>query len=145
MSLVEQALKKLQSTRLAVKGQASREAPLGVILEVAPASAPAADGRPAAPRRIVHLDRAALVRAGFLPPDHKQRQIADQFRHVKRPLLAAALGRGVEPLANGHMIMLASSLPGEGKTFVSVNLALSMSLERDLSVLLVDADVAKPH
>jgi exopolysaccharide/PEP-CTERM locus tyrosine autokinase len=43
------------------------------------------------------------------------------------------------------MIMVASSLPGEGKTFVSVNLALSMSLERDISVVLADADVAKPH
>lgn len=41
--------------------------------------------------------------------------------------------------------MVASSLPGEGKTFASVNLALSMSLERDISVVLVDADVAKPH
>ncbi|MGE0388381.1 MAG: P-loop NTPase [Gammaproteobacteria bacterium] len=145
MSLVELALKKLQETRRAVGGEPLREVPLGVIREVAAPSVVAADGMPAAPRRIVHLDRAALVRAGFLPPDHKQRQIADQFRHVKRPLLAAALGRGVEALPNGRLIMLASSLPGEGKTFVSVNLALSMSLERDIGVVLVDADVAKPH
>lgn len=145
MSLVEQALRKLQQTRKAVAREPERDMPLGVIREVAAAGEGPADGRRPAARRVVHLDRSALVRAGFLPPDHKQRQIADQFRHVKRPLLAAALGRGVEPLANGRMIMLASSLPGEGKTFVSVNLALSISLERDLSVLLVDADVAKPH
>lgn len=145
MSLVEQALKKLQETRRAVAGDPRRELPLGVIREVADAAAALADGKSQGPRKVVHLDRVALVRAGFLPPDHKQRQIADQFRHVKRPLLAAALGRGVEPLPNGRMIMLASSLPAEGKTFVSVNLALSMSLERDISVVLVDADVAKPH
>lgn len=145
MSLVEQALKKLQETRRAVGGEPNREAPLGVIREVAATSPAASPGGRVASQRVVQLDRAALVRAGFLPPDHKQRQIADQFRHVKRPLLAAALGRGVEPLHNGRMIMLASSLPGEGKTFVSVNLALSMSLERDISVVLVDADVAKPH
>ncbi|MGE0030121.1 MAG: AAA family ATPase [Steroidobacteraceae bacterium] len=145
MSLVELALRKLQETRRAVGGEPLREAPLGVIREVAAPAVVAADGSSAAPRRVVHLDRAALIRAGFLPPDHKQRQIADQFRHVKRPLLASALGRGVEALPNGRLIMLASSLPGEGKTFVSVNLALSMSLERDISVLLVDADVAKPH
>jgi len=145
MSLVEQALRKLQETRRAVSGTPRRDTPLGVIREIAPDSPLSADGKAQSPRRMVHLDRVALVRAGFLPPDHKQRQIADQFRHVKRPLLAAALGRGVEPLPNGRMIMLASSLPGEGKTFVSVNLALSMSLERDISVLLVDADVAKPH
>lgn len=145
MSLVELALKKLQETRRAVGGQSQHDAPFGVIREVAAPAALAADGQPAPPRRVVHLDRAALVRAGFLPPDNKQRQIADQFRHVKRPLLAAALGRGVEALPNGRMIMVASSLPGEGKTFVSVNLALSMSLERDISVVLADADVAKPH
>jgi exopolysaccharide/PEP-CTERM locus tyrosine autokinase len=145
MSLVELALKKLQETRRAVGGEPQREAPLGVIREVAAPASVVADGKPIAPRRIVHLDRAALIRAGFFPPDHKQRQFADQFRHVKRPLLAAALGRGVEALPNGRLIMLASSLPSEGKTFVSVNLALSMSLERDISVVLVDADVAKPH
>jgi exopolysaccharide/PEP-CTERM locus tyrosine autokinase len=96
-------------------------------------------------RRVVQVDRTALVRSGFLPPTQKQRQIANQFRHVKRPLLAAALGRGREPVADGCLIMLASSLPGEGKTFVSVNLAMSIAQERDVSVLLVDADVAKPH
>lgn len=145
MSLVELALKKLQETRRAVSSESLRDVPLGVIRDVAAPAAVAPDGRPVPPRRVVQLDRTALVRAGFLPPDTKQRQIADQFRHVKRPLLAAALGRGVEPLPNGRMIMLASSLPGEGKTFVSVNLAISMSLERDISVVLVDADVAKPH
>jgi len=144
MSLVEMALKKLQDTRRAV-GESRREPPLGVIREVDDPVAVLVDGKPARSRRIVQLDRTALVRAGFLPPDHKQRQIADQFRHVKRPLLAAALGRGTEALPNGRLIMLASSLPGEGKTFVSVNLALSMALERDISVVLVDADVAKPH
>lgn len=145
MSLVEQALKKLQETRRGVARDPEREIPLGVIREISAPDGEATGGQHSVARRVVHLDRAALVRAGFLPPDHKQRQIADQFRHVKRPLLAAALGRGTEPLENGRMIMLASSLPGEGKTFVSVNLALSMSLERDISVLLVDADVAKPH
>lgn len=148
MSLVELALKKLQDSRRAPPAAADG-APFGTILEVAaPAPALVADGlarEPAVPQRVVHIDRNALMAAGFLPPDSKQRQIADQFRHVKRPLLAAALGRGQEAVPNGRLILLASSLPGEGKTFVSVNLALSMSLERDTSVLLVDADVAKPH
>jgi len=146
MSLVELALRKLQDTRRAGNRDLRRETPLGAIREVAAVDVPVAEGEPAsARRRIIQLDRPALVQSGFLPPDHKQQQIGDQFRHVKRPLLAAALGRGVEPAPHGRMIMLASSLPGEGKTFVSVNLALSMSLERDIAVVLVDADVAKPH
>jgi Mrp family chromosome partitioning ATPase len=41
--------------------------------------------------------------------------------------------------------MMASALPGDGKTFTSINLALSMARERDISILLMDADVAKPH
>jgi len=41
--------------------------------------------------------------------------------------------------------MITSALPGDGKTFTSLNLALSMALERDHSVILVDGDVAKPH
>lgn len=145
MSLVELALRKLKDSRRSTGSEYRRDQPFGVIHEVGEAAEPMVGGAPRPPRRIVHLDRDALIRAGFLPPDHKQRQIADQFRHVKRPLLAAALGRGIEPVPNGRMIMIASSLPGEGKTFVSVNLALGMSLDRDIDVLLVDADVAKPH
>jgi exopolysaccharide/PEP-CTERM locus tyrosine autokinase len=146
MSLVEMALKKLQDSRRVTGRDPQRDVSLGTIHEIAAPDGRAADGGSAPVRqRIVQLDRAGLMRSGFLPPDHTQRQIGEQFRHVKRPLLAAALGRGVETLPHGRMIMLASSLPGEGKTFVSVNLALSMSLERDISVVLVDADVAKPH
>lgn len=96
-------------------------------------------------RRTVHIDRPALIKAGFLPPEHMTRLVTNQFRHVKRPLLAAALGRAMEPVPNGRMIMVASSMPGEGKTFVSLNLAISIALERDINVVLVDADVAKPH
>jgi len=40
---------------------------------------------------------------------------------------------------------MASAIPGEGKTFTSINLALSLALEKDLEVLLVDADIPKPH
>jgi exopolysaccharide/PEP-CTERM locus tyrosine autokinase len=41
--------------------------------------------------------------------------------------------------------MIASAMPGDGKTFTSINLALSFAMEKDLSVVLVDADVAKAH
>ena len=44
-----------------------------------------------------------------------------------------------------RVIMVTSAVPGDGKTFTSINLAFSMALERDISVLLVDCDVAKHH
>jgi exopolysaccharide/PEP-CTERM locus tyrosine autokinase len=82
----------------------------------------------------------------LLPPEHQERALSDQYRQIKRPLIANATGRGgTEKLPRGQLIMVASAMPGEGKTFTSMNLALSLALEKDLSVLLIDADAPKPH
>jgi len=40
-----------------------------------------------------------------------------------------------------RVIMITSAKPGDGKTYTAINLALSLAFERDLKVLLVDADV----
>ena len=40
--------------------------------------------------------------------------------------------------------MVTSAVPGEGKTFSAINLAMSIAMELDQTVLLVDADVARP-
>ena len=71
-------------------------------------------------------------------------RIADEFRILKRPLIANASGGGETPVRNGNLIMVTSAAPQEGKTFCAINLAISIALEFDRSVLLVDADVAKP-
>jgi protein-tyrosine kinase len=71
--------------------------------------------------------------------------MADEYRRIKRPLLAGAFAKGAGRLPQGNLLMVWSSLPGEGKTFTSLNLALSIVQELDYTVLLVDADVAKPH
>lgn len=87
-----------------------------------------------------------LARDGLLAPLDQAVAIADEFRRIKRPLIANAAARTGENAApNQNLIMIASGLPNAGKTFCSVNLAFSLSLERELHVLLVDADVAKPH
>jgi receptor protein-tyrosine kinase len=71
--------------------------------------------------------------------------IAEEFRHIKRPLLANAFGGDPEGLGqNRNLIMVTSAFPGEGKTFCAINLAMSMAAEMDFKVLLVDADVARP-
>jgi exopolysaccharide/PEP-CTERM locus tyrosine autokinase len=41
--------------------------------------------------------------------------------------------------------MVASALPGEGKTFTCINLCLSIALEKDWSLVLVDGDCTKPR
>jgi protein-tyrosine kinase len=95
--------------------------------------------------RNVEISLAALRAAGLLAPEDEGPQMEQQYRRIKRPLIVNASGRGAARLPNGHVIMVASAMPGEGKTFTAINLALSMSREKDVHVLLVDADVAKAH
>lgn len=89
------------------------------------------------------VDFAALRRARLTPPEEDEPRLMSQYRQVKRPLIANATGRGAPMLPNGRLIVIGSAMPGEGKTFTALNLAISMSLEKDLHVVLVDADVAK--
>lgn len=101
-------------------------------------------------RRAVRATRTAtinleLLRArGFVTPDVPTSQIADEFRVIKRPILRNAMGRGGAKLRHGNVVMVTSALPGEGKTFTATNLAMSMAMEYDHTVLLVDGDVAHP-
>lgn len=171
MSLVERAIKKMQeAARSAVEpalpvvvksAEPSRSQPVKYDDPSATQLAPGVVGEvvrtgvhrlevavgltPHRTDKIVRIDRRALRIAGLMPPEHQERALADQYRQIKRPLIGGATGRGAPKLEKGQLIMMASAMPGEGKTFTSINLALSMALERDISVLLVDADVAKPH
>src|SRR3546814_18541368 len=71
--------------------------------------------------------------------------IAEEYRIVKRELIRNFGGVGNRPiLPRGHRVLIASANPGEGKTFSAVNLALSLAVEADHDVLLIDADIAKP-
>lgn len=94
---------------------------------------------------LVAVDQQALRREGYLASELQERDIADQYRLIKRPLLDNAAGRGGFQAEDANLIMVTSSLPADGKTFTCINLALSMAREKDTSVLLVDADIAKPH
>ncbi len=91
--------------------------------------------------RIEPVSREALAEHGFLVPGAPISGLAEEFRIIKRELLAELRGAGDS--ANGKVVLVASAHPGEGKTFCAVNLALSMAAENGLEVLLVDADVAK--
>ena len=93
----------------------------------------------------VSLDRKRLKEEGFLAPEEYERRIADEYRRIKRPLIANAFGLGVTPVEQGNLILVSSAISGEGKTHTCINLALSLATERDRTVLLVDGDVPKPH
>ena len=83
-----------------------------------------------------------LSAAGIVSPNENAPFLADEFRRIKRPLLNNAFGSSAELVENGNVIMVTSSMPGEGKSFSAVNLSLSIALEKDYTVLLIDADVA---
>jgi exopolysaccharide/PEP-CTERM locus tyrosine autokinase len=150
MSLVERALKKLQESRAGTPpAHAARPAVAAPAGTGTPARTPTPRGEramlPVETTRIVPIDRARLRSMDLLPPVNLERQIISQYQAIKRPLVASVLNRDPALGNASHVIMMASALPGEGKTFTSINLALSLALEKDLEVLLIDADVRKPH
>jgi protein-tyrosine kinase len=111
------------------------------------AEAPAAPASEAAPRRAspyVTLDLGKLQVSGFVTPTGSRTRIAEEFRVIKRPILLRAFATGEERIESGNLMMVTSAKPGEGKTFTAINLAMSMASERDIHVLLVDADVQRP-
>jgi receptor protein-tyrosine kinase len=95
-----------------------------------------------APARTLDLGR--LQASGFITPALQHSKLLHEFRILKRPLIQHALGRSATQAPNRNLIMVTSAMPGEGKTFVAVNLAMSLAMEVDCRVLLVDADVLAP-
>jgi protein-tyrosine kinase len=95
------------------------------------------------PQRRIAIDFNLLRAQGELPEAGLERRFADYYREIKRPLVQAMLAGDAH--GDARLIIVTSALPGEGKSFTALNLALSVARERDVSVLLVDADVPKAH
>lgn len=155
MSLIERAVNRLSGGEPGETPQAPKPRPLPeaspekpstiesfVERAAASASQPLRDSLPTS--RTVHVQTEPLRARGFVMPTGEQNHISQEFRVIKRPLLANAFGKGVTQVKNGKRVMVTSAFPGEGKSFVAINLALSIAAERDQKVLLVDADVARP-
>jgi protein-tyrosine kinase len=95
--------------------------------------------------RFAKIDRDLLRAGNFIDPEGKVSGLSEEFRIVKRQLLLSARGgKGYDVVEHGERILVCSAHPNEGKTYCSINLALSMASEKDNRVLLVDADFAKP-
>jgi Mrp family chromosome partitioning ATPase len=87
------------------------------------------------------IDRTHLRNGGLIVPEDPVTGLLEEFRIVKRELLADARA-GATALA--RRILVCSPHSGEGKTYCATNLAIALAAERDLEVLLVDADVVNP-
>lgn len=104
-------------------------------------------GRPApdatrATSRAVQVDLKHLRQQRIITPDEERSLMTESFRRVKRHILAGITHPNAP--AGRNLVMVTSALPGEGKTFCAVNLAVSIAMETHRTVLLVDADPAEP-
>jgi len=93
---------------------------------------------------VAEIDWDKLAELGFVTPGDSNTQTIEEYRNIKRPLVNNAFGEASAGIERANLILITSSLPGEGKTFTAINLALSIANERDKKVLLIDADVARP-
>ena len=100
--------------------------------------------RNAADGDAVHVDLDALMRAGLLPSqDEASGRLSNEVRRAKLPLLHNATGKSAKAPEFADRIVVTSAVPGEGKTFTAINLALSLAREPDFEVVLLDADIPK--
>lgn len=91
----------------------------------------------------ISLDYKKLAELGYAVPDSDNKQLLEEYRIIKRPVVLNAFGKGAAPIKHGNLVSIASSLPSEGKSFTALNLGLSISTEMDATVLLIDGDVIK--
>ncbi len=163
MSIVERALKKAQDLgRRAPAAPAAAEVPPPPVSPSSPAPAesvvaPKSAADAAVPssddpfgltardlKQIVEIDETALRELGRMPPAELAQRIDDEMRRIKWPLLNTIAGREGSVAVRNNVVLVTSAVPGEGKTFTALNLALSIVRDRAIRVVLVDADVARP-
>lgn len=150
MSIIENALKK--AAKQTLHNAVEKESVIENKFQSYESKSDAADSaieknehvKRTSPEPQVLIDWDKLSKDGFIDRDNTKSQLAEEFRVIKRPLVNNIQGRSTNGINHANLILICSSLPGEGKTFVSINLALSLANERDKSVLLIDADVEKP-
>ena len=130
------------------KSRSAPTTPLPASIKVAAPLAASINKAPAASisvaAEVLVLDLERLERQGHLVSPSKRSRLTEEFRHIKRPLLAN-MRRADAGAKRASLILVTSALPREGKTFFALNLALSLATEVDTSVLLVDADVVRPE
>lgn len=131
----------IPSTRRFVPASEQSQAATG------PATAAAAEPAPKIERAVklcgprMEIDREYLSAADLIVPEQPVTGLLEEFRIVKRELLADARASDDDA---ARRILVCSPLPGEGKTYCATNLAIALAAERDIEVVLIDADMINP-
>lgn len=137
MSIIEKAVEKIHAMDVSGRQQAS-----GRVLSQ-DASKGDARSRPVPLHERINPVQERLRSLGMLVPGGLGPGFVDEYRRIKRPLLANAYGKSAALVDRGNLILVTSAVPNEGKTFSAVNLALSVAQEQDYTVLLIDGDISK--
>ncbi|RUP83376.1 exopolysaccharide biosynthesis protein [Alteromonas sp. KS69] len=141
---IEKALLK-QKQKNALANNSNEESASNNVPEPQREATDAAKPETTSPKSSFKINLQRLSGNGHISLSGERRQINEEYREIKRKLLANAFGPLAKTLHNPNIIMVTSSRPSEGKTFTATNLALSIAAEQDKTVLLVDADVLKPN
>ena len=93
----------------------------------------------------ISLNLKALEKARYLTPNTMQDSLADEYRLLKRKLLLNAHDTEKTSALSKHknLIAITSALLGEGKTFTAFNLAMSIAMEWNTTVQLIDCDLTR--
>ena len=137
MSTIEKALNKFKSGQ---KKATSQEVVESNRFKIPSSPAPSASSEASQ----IELPWIQMQSKGMLTPQDGRSAIAEEMRMIKQPLLKKAFSDKSSGTKHNNLVMVSSSVPGEGKSFTSINLAISFAMELDKTVLLIDADVAKP-
>jgi len=93
--------------------------------------------------RSIHIDVDDLNKMGYPTPETGTVDLLEQFRFVKMQLIAKAFKGKSGDSKSLNSIMVTSAVNGEGKTFISLNIALSIASEYNHTVLYIDGDVSR--
>ncbi|HEY8973180.1 MAG TPA: chromosome partitioning ATPase [Burkholderiaceae bacterium] len=154
MNLIEQATRRLEELRragiqvptAALEPAADGASAMRVVdapAPQAPVAEPANDRSIGKTSREVTIDLDRLAALGYLTPMLSDRVLAEQIRVIKQAVLKNVEDAGARGLRR-NLVLVTSASAGEGKTFFSMNVAMSMAMEVDFHALLVDADVLRP-
>lgn len=164
MSLIERALQKARTPRpISSESEADAQsilmpAPQGPRTVPIPEASPAPGRSPSAAGAGAHerspvaefprvaatpelqITEAFLRDKGLRAEPAEEGQQRAEYRHIKHGLLPELRARDAR-----RIILVTSALQGEGKSFSAAHLAMSLAVEPDNTVLLVDADVIRPN
>lgn len=158
MSIIEKALEKLEKTERGVGGRpsssdekhlatpAGSDVAVSVDAELSVEAPDVVEAIPPAPRtsKSLDLDLKRLRRAGILTDGSSDRQLLEQYRLLKHSVLRRAFDQqSGKPNGQRNIVMVTSAVQGEGKTFTSINLAMTVAKEVNHSVLLIDGDMIR--